>query len=89
MANLLDVELRWRIFSGRARSSHVSRGRSYLVGEHRPKIFTPSQSGYVNSRVLQGGGSAAPVFNQSSIKLLCPRRAPNAINKPPEQFLSG
>ena len=49
---------------GRARGGHVSRGQSYLVGERRAEIFTPGQSGYINSRVSQGG-SAAPVLNQT------------------------
>lgn len=50
---------------GRARGGHVSRGNSYLVGERRPEIFTPGQSGYVSSRVPEGGGGAAPVLNQT------------------------
>lgn len=40
---------------GRAGGGRVSRGNSYLVGERRPEIFTPGQSGYVNSRVPEGG----------------------------------
>lgn len=56
----------------RARGGHVSRGRSYLVGEHRPEIFTPGQSGYVNSRVPEVGRGGAPVtitqnFNLSGL----------------------
>ena len=34
----------------RAAGGHVNRGRSYLVGEHRPEIFTPSRDGYIGSR---------------------------------------
>lgn len=49
---------------GRARGGRVSRGTSYLVGERRPEIFTPGQSGYINSRVPQGGASS-PVVNQT------------------------
>lgn len=51
----------------RSRGGHVSRGRSYLVGERRPEIFTPGSSGYVHSRVPEGGKGQAitlsPVFN--------------------------
>ena len=49
----------------RARGGQVSRGRSYLVGEHRPEIFTPGQSGYVNARAPGGGGGATITVNQS------------------------
>lgn len=45
----------------RARGGPVSRGRSYLVGEHRPEIFTPGASGYVTSRVPKGGAGAGPI----------------------------
>jgi TP901 family phage tail tape measure protein len=50
----------------RARGGPVSRGGSYLVGEHRPEIFTPNRSGAI-APSAGGGGSAtinfAPVFN--------------------------
>ena len=49
----------------RARGGQVSRGRSYLVGEHRPEIFTPGQSGYVNSRAPGGGGGSPITVTQS------------------------
>lgn len=46
----------------RARGGPVSRGRSYLVGEHRPEIFTPGSSGYISPRADGGGsGSGGPV----------------------------
>ena len=45
----------------RATGGHVTRGRTYLVGERRPELFTPSRDGYVHSRVPQGGGSGATV----------------------------
>lgn len=44
----------------RARGGPVSRGRSYLVGEHRPEIFTPGSSGYISPRADGGGGSNGP-----------------------------
>ena len=52
----------------RVRGGPVSRGRSYIVGEKRPEIFTPGQSGYVTPRVPDGGHDAksGPVtFNQT------------------------
>ncbi|MBI1649885.1 phage tail tape measure protein [Hyphomicrobium sulfonivorans] len=42
----------------RARGGQVQKGRAYLVGEHRPEIFVPGQSGYMNSRADQGGGGS-------------------------------
>ena len=56
----------------RASGGHVTRGRTYLVGERRPELFTPSRDGYVHSRVPQGGGSGATVtvnqtFNVSGL----------------------
>ena len=42
----------------RARGGPVSRGRSYIVGEKRPEIFTPDQSGYITPRVPRGSDDA-------------------------------
>jgi hypothetical protein len=49
---------------GKSRGGPVSRGRSYVVGERRPEIFTPSRDGYI-SQVGKGGGGTtiAPTFN--------------------------
>lgn len=49
----------------RATGGHVSRGQTYLVGEHRPELFTPSRDGYIHPRVGQGGGSATVTVNQT------------------------
>jgi TP901 family phage tail tape measure protein len=51
---------------GRARGGPVTRGKSYLVGEHRPEIFTPSQNGYIGQVGKGGGGTTiSPTFNIS------------------------
>ena len=49
----------------RARGGPVSRGQSYIVGERRPELFTPSQNGYISQGSGGGAGGAtiAPVFN--------------------------
>lgn len=52
----------------RSRGGRVSKGHSYLVGERRPEIFTPGQSGYVNPRVPGGSsGSTVNVTNHFTI----------------------
>lgn len=51
----------------RARGGHVSRGGSYLVGEHRPEIFTPGQSGYVMPRLPEGRSSPPAVTNNITV----------------------
>ncbi|AHB50065.1 hypothetical protein W911_06885 [Hyphomicrobium nitrativorans NL23] len=48
----------------RVRGGPVSRGRSYIVGEKRPEIFTPGSSGYIHPRTDVGvgtGGSSGPI----------------------------
>lgn len=45
----------------RAAGGRVSRGTSYLVGEHRPEIFSPNQDGYITSRA--GAGAAGVTFS--------------------------
>jgi TP901 family phage tail tape measure protein len=49
----------------RARGGPVTRGRTYMVGERRAELFTPSQSGYVSPRVPDGGSSAPVTVNAS------------------------
>ncbi len=44
---------------GRSGGGRVSQGRSYIVGERRPEIFTPGASGYITPRVPEGGGAPA------------------------------
>lgn len=41
---------------GRAVGGPVQAGRSYIVGEHRPEVFVPQQSGRIMPRVPQGWG---------------------------------
>lgn len=48
----------------RARGGPVSRGRSYLVGEQRPEVFTPRANGYISqAKGGAGGATIAPTFN--------------------------
>jgi tape measure domain-containing protein len=43
---------------GRASGGPVSRGRAYLVGEHRAEVFTPDQDGWIHpSAAAYGRGS--------------------------------
>lgn len=56
----------------RAKGGDVFAGRSYLVGEERPEIFTPTRNGSIDPNT--GGGKAAPnmtinaVFNLAGIQ---------------------
>lgn len=46
----------------RALGGPVSRGRAYIVGEHRPEVFIPQQDGFIhpNARgLMQGGGQGS------------------------------
>lgn len=52
----------------RSRGGRVSRGQSYVVGERRPEVFTPGQSGYVSSRVPEGGGGS-PITMQVTLNV--------------------
>jgi hypothetical protein len=46
----------------------VASGRSYIVGEHRPEVFVPSQSGNIK-QVGQGGGGEINVnFNNVNVR---------------------
>jgi hypothetical protein len=42
--------------AGRAAGGPVFARQSYIVGERRPEIFTPSSNGYITPRVPSGGG---------------------------------
>ena len=68
---------------GRARGGPVSRGRSYLVGEHRPEIFTPGQSGYVTPRVPEGGSrsSTGPINFNFNISGADPREIAEQVKR--------
>jgi len=50
-------------FSRRADGGPVSRGRSYIVGERGPEMFTPSASGHITPNHEMGGGSTNVVVN--------------------------
>jgi hypothetical protein len=43
--------------SHRALGGPVTAGQSYIVGENRPEVFTPSSNGYINPRVPTGGNT--------------------------------
>ena len=53
-----------KFFSGeRANGGSVLSGRSYLVGERGPEVFTPSTSGMISPNSSLGGGSTNVVVN--------------------------
>ena len=47
----------------RAEGGPVSRGRSYIVGERGPELFTPGSSGMITPNHQLGGGSTTVVVN--------------------------
>jgi len=47
----------------RAEGGPVSRGRSYIVGERGPEMFTPGSSGHITPNHELGGGSTNIVVN--------------------------
>lgn len=52
------------LFGGaRAMGGPVSPGRSYLVGERGPELFTPNTSGQIAANGAMGGLNYAPVYN--------------------------
>ncbi|MEO0721953.1 MAG: hypothetical protein AAFY43_07360 [Pseudomonadota bacterium] len=54
------------IFGGfRASGGPVSAGRAYVVGERRPELFVPNQSGTILPQVPSGGGTTVNVINNS------------------------
>ncbi|MFG1418915.1 phage tail tape measure protein [Xanthobacter sp. V0B-10] len=53
----------------RAAGGRVSRGSSYLVGEHRPEIFSPGQDGYIHPRVAAGPDAPPQVTNHISVSI--------------------
>ena len=58
-------------YGTRAKGGPVSAGRSYLVGERRPEIFTPDRSGYIvpNAGTQQTGAQInfSPSFHFSGV----------------------
>lgn len=57
----------------RANGGPVVAGRSYIVGERRAELFTPSVNGYVSPSVGGGGGGATIVLNYSPVMSLATR----------------
>ena len=47
----------------KAEGGPVSRGRSYIVGERGPELFTPGSSGMITPNHQLGGGSTSVVVN--------------------------
>ena len=53
-----------KFFSGeRAKGGSVLSGRSYLVGERGPEVFTPSTAGMISPNNSLGGGPTNIVVN--------------------------
>lgn len=52
------------IAGARAKGGDVFSGRSYLVGEEGPEIFTPGRNGHITPN---GGGSAPPISAQVTL----------------------
>ena len=46
------------LFSGRAMGGPVTAGVPYIVGEHRPELFVPTQNGYIHPRVPEMAGGS-------------------------------
>ena len=49
--------------TGKASGGHVNAGQPYMVGEKRPELFVPSQSGSIVPRIGGGAGSAKFIVN--------------------------
>lgn len=50
-------------FGGRASGGPVTAGVPYVVGERRPELFVPRQSGYIVPQVPSGGMTFAPYID--------------------------
>lgn len=53
---------------GKAMGGSVSAGSSYIVGEHRPEVFVPSQSGNIRQIEQIGGQEINVNFNNVSVR---------------------
>ena len=62
---------------GRAGGGHVNAGRPYMVGEHRPEIFVPKQSGSIMPGTMRGGGNVTIIDQRSNAPAVETRRQPN------------
>lgn len=51
--------------AGRAGGGHVNAGQPYMVGEKRPELFVPSQSGSIVPKI-GGGGTNVQIIDQRS-----------------------
>ena len=58
-------KIKTNLAGARANGGPVTAGRSYLVGEHRPEIFTPNRNGYIlpdaNAAAYGGGATRVEV----------------------------
>lgn len=69
----IPMNLTANIAGTRANGGPVVAGRSYIVGERRAELFTPSVNGYVSPSVGGGGGGATVVLNYSPVMSLATR----------------
>lgn len=75
------------LFGGfRADGGPVSAGRSYIVGERGPELFTPGASGQITSNENMGGGSVVQNFSfnlsangDESVKRIVAQAAPQIV----------
>lgn len=54
--------------SGKALGGAVTGGTPYMVGEHRPEVFVPSQSGNIRQMDQMGGRTVSVNFNNVSVR---------------------
>lgn len=60
---------------GRQHGGPVTAGRTYIVGEQRPELFTPNQNGYITPRVPSSAGLGNFNFNLTLQSLVPPTGA--------------
>jgi hypothetical protein len=64
-----------RIADARASGGPVTAGQPYIVGEHRPELFVPSQSGYIMPHVPTATSGGGPYGGGGNSRQLSPLRA--------------
>lgn len=79
---------------GKALGGSVSAGTPYVVGEHRPEVFVPSQSGNIKQMDQMGGKNITINFNNPTVRNdgdldTIVRAVRNAINKEQEYYSIG
>lgn len=77
-AGVLAGQAGVQIAGARADGGPVASGRSYLVGENGPELFTPKQGGNItpNNQLAAGGGAAV---NLQVVNVDDPNKVPQAI----------